>query len=61
MIFNFSRRARPSHEPKAQDDSCPVCGVSFAMYPEDGGTKKLIMDAHIAAFHPEYQKEMEKR
>lgn len=52
MIFNFSRRARPSQEPKAPDDSCPVCGISFAMYPEE--TRKKIMEAHISAFHPQY-------
>ena len=59
MIFNFSRKARPSQEPKANDDSCPVCGVSFAMYPAE--TREKIRSRHIGAFHPEYaQEEMKK-
>jgi hypothetical protein len=53
MIFLF-RKARPSEEPKKQDDCCPVCGVSFAMYPDDEQSRQKIIRAHVESFHPEF-------
>jgi hypothetical protein len=54
MIFSFFRRATPSEEPRKRDDCCPVCGVSFAMYPEDEQSRQKIIRAHVESFHPEF-------
>ena len=53
MIFLF-RKARPSEEPRRPEECCPVCGMSFAMYPADEGSRARIIEAHIQAFHPAY-------